>query len=347
MLHHDRDMCRTTNIGSLPGYDCDVPANNPTGQLPEISDFTVAELKTLDVGAWFSPEFTGTIMPTLEEALFFVDGTGVSLIVEIKSPGQAPIIAEIFSRTGLSLSNLIFWAREPFSYDEFYSVLPGIRQVTGLLPIGSVTDLFLADRQLKGDYGLGIQSPGLTQEFVDKVHSYGLLIYSLPAATGGAPLTDQITMGIDAYHTPDESGWATWISFRPCIDRVDNDEDGFADFDGIDFDIDGIHEIPPDPGCTARLATTEITECQDLIDNDGDGQIDLADSSCLTPNSLSESVFVPSCGDGITTSPETCDDGNVLAGYGCYSNCRIEDNIELLGVAQGGSVSVTIVGWWS
>jgi cysteine-rich repeat protein len=151
-------------------------------------------------------------------------------------------------------------------------------------------------------------------------------------------------MGIDAYHTPDESGWATWISFRPCIDRVDNDEDGFADFDGIDFDIDGIHEIPPDPGCTARLATTEITECQDLIDNDGDGQIDLADSSCLTPNSLSESAFVPACGDGITTLPETCDDGNVLAGYGCYSNCRIEDNIELLGVAQGGSVSVTISG---
>lgn len=344
MLHHDPDMCRTTNIGTVPGYDCVVAANNPTGQFPKVSDFTLVELKTLDVGSWFSAAFAGVTMPTLEEALTFVDGTGVPLLVEVKSPGQAPIIDAILTSTGLSQDNLIIWAREPFSYDEFHGVLPGIRQITGILPLSSITDAFLADRAAKGDYGIAILSVGLTQAVVDQIHSYGLLIYSLPGPMGGHPLTQQITLGIDAYHTPDESGWVTFLSARACIDRVDNDMDGFADFDGIDFDIDGVHEIPADPACVTRLDTTEVAECQDLIDNDGDTFIDLADPSCLTPNSLSEAAIVPFCSDGITTPPETCDDGNVLVGDGCYSNCRIEDEAEFFGVAAGGSVSITITG---
>jgi len=293
MLHHDLDMCRTTNIGTVPGFDCAVPANNPLGRLPRIGDFTLAELKTLDVGSWFSPAFAGTTMPTLEEAIALVDGTGVSLLVEVKRPGQAQIIAEILTRTGLSADNLIIWAREPFSFDEYHSVIPGIRQVTGILPLSSVTDAFLADRAAKGDFGVGIQPVGLTESLVDKIHSYGLLSYSVPTATGMDPLLQQIPMGIDAFHTPNELSWDSFLSTRPCIDRVDNDADGFADFEGIDLDLDGIHEVLPDPGCDEHFAASEVTECQDLIDNDGDGFIDLADSACLEPNSLSETAPPP------------------------------------------------------
>jgi glycerophosphoryl diester phosphodiesterase len=288
MVHHDLDMCRTTNIGTVPGFDCLVPANNPLGRFPWIRDFTLAELKALDVGSWFSPAFAGTSMPTLEEAIAFVDGTGVPLLVEVKYPGQAPIIAEILNRTGLSADNLIIWARQTWAYDEFHSVIPGIRQITGILPLASVTDAFLAQRAAAGDFGIGIQSVGLTQALVDKIHSYGLLIYSLPGVFGGDPLLQQISMGIDTYHSQDEVWWASFLSTHPCIDRVDNDADGFADFEGIDSDFDGIAEVLPDPGCSDRLATSEVTECQDLIDNDGDGFVDLADPGCVTPNSLSE-----------------------------------------------------------
>ncbi|HIF93304.1 MAG TPA: DUF4215 domain-containing protein, partial [Myxococcales bacterium] len=55
-------------------------------------------------------------------------------------------------------------------------------------------------------------------------------------------------------------------------------------------------------------------------------------------------VPLPVCGDGITEAPETCDDSNVLAGDGCYSSCQIEDSVAVYGVAEGGSVSVTISG---
>ncbi len=342
VIHHDLDMCRTTNIGTLPGFDCVVAANNPLGRLPWIRDFTLAELKALDVGSWFSPAFAGAVMPTLEEAMFFLDGTGVPLLIEIKSTGQAPLIEEILTRTGLSADNIIIWAREPYLYDQFYVLLPGVRQITGIVAQSVVTDAFLADRAAKGDFGIGFTPAGLTQELMDKIHSYGFLSYSVPASNGQDPVLQQIPLGIDAFHVTDELDWEQFLSTRPCLDRLDNDGDGFADFDGIDFDFDGIPDVPPDPACAARLDTSEVAECQDLIDNDGDGFIDLADSACVTPNSLSETVFVPSCGDGIISAPETCDDGNVLAGDGCYSSCRIEDSVELFGVAEGGSVSVTV-----
>ena len=296
VLHHDVDMCRTTNIGSLPGYDCDVAANNPLGRFPWIRDFTLAELKSLDVGSWFSPEFAGTTMPSLEEALTLVNGTGIPLLVEVKVPGQALIIKEILDRTGLDSDNIIIWARQSWSWDLFHGVLPGVRQITGILPISSVTDALLAARAAAGDFGIAIQAVGLTSELVDQIHSYGLIVYSLPGTFGADPVTTQIPKGIDSWHSPDEVSWSNFLFNNPCIDRFDNDADGFADFVGIDVDFDGVPETLPDPGCSDFFAPGEVTECQDLIDNDGDGFVDLADTACVEPNSLSEtpSVLVPS-----------------------------------------------------
>lgn len=69
VLHHDRSLCRTTDIGDFPGYDCAVAANNPLGRFPEIGDFDLAFLKTLDAGSWWDPMYAGLPLSTLEEAL--------------------------------------------------------------------------------------------------------------------------------------------------------------------------------------------------------------------------------------------------------------------------------------
>ncbi|WP_293859065.1 glycerophosphodiester phosphodiesterase family protein [uncultured Alsobacter sp.] len=45
---------------------------------------TLAEVRALDAGAWFSPAFAGTRVPTLGEALDAAKGAGVGLLVEIK-----------------------------------------------------------------------------------------------------------------------------------------------------------------------------------------------------------------------------------------------------------------------
>jgi cysteine-rich repeat protein len=67
------------------------------------------------------------------------------------------------------------------------------------------------------------------------------------------------------------------------------------------------------------LATSAPFEddCENRLDDDGDGRIDLADEDCqftLIPE--------PACGDGDTESDEVCDDGNNISGDGCRADCR-------------------------
>jgi cysteine-rich repeat protein len=50
------------------------------------------------------------------------------------------------------------------------------------------------------------------------------------------------------------------------------------------------------------------------------------------------------CGNGALEPGEACDDGNTASGDGCFSSCDLEASIELYGLAQGGSVSVTVSG---
>ncbi len=66
---HDERVDRTTN-GS--GY---------------VRDMSLLELKHLDAGSWFSRDYSGIKIPSLEEALEFLRGEDVGLIIEIKDEG--------------------------------------------------------------------------------------------------------------------------------------------------------------------------------------------------------------------------------------------------------------------
>ncbi len=66
---HDKKVDRTTN---------------GTG---DITAKTLAELRELDAGAWKDPRFAGERIPTLEEMLRALKGTGCMPVIEIKMPG--------------------------------------------------------------------------------------------------------------------------------------------------------------------------------------------------------------------------------------------------------------------
>jgi glycerophosphoryl diester phosphodiesterase len=50
-----------------------------------LEDFTLAELRRLDAGSWFAPEFTGTRIPTFAETIDSLKGRS-GLFIELKSP---------------------------------------------------------------------------------------------------------------------------------------------------------------------------------------------------------------------------------------------------------------------
>jgi len=71
IILHDDTLFRTTNLG----------------QQLRPTELTLARLKELDAGSWFSPEFAGEKIPTLEE-VFAEFGGKLGLNIEIKStPG--------------------------------------------------------------------------------------------------------------------------------------------------------------------------------------------------------------------------------------------------------------------
>jgi glutamine amidotransferase-like uncharacterized protein len=72
--------------------------------------------------------------------------------------------------------------------------------------------------------------------------------------------------------------------------------------DGIDNDGDGLVDLA-DPGCDSVQDNSELgdNECDDGIDNDGDGSVDTADSGCLSVSGEDES----NCGDGVCEGGET------------------------------------------
>jgi len=72
VLFHDDSLKRTTGSDAL------------------MADTPLADLRKLEAGAWFAPEFAGEPIPTLQEALRFLLDSGLSPNVEIKpSRGKA------------------------------------------------------------------------------------------------------------------------------------------------------------------------------------------------------------------------------------------------------------------
>jgi len=96
-----------------------------------------------------------------------------------------------------------------------------------------------------------------------------------------------------------DSGKPLWSG----VPRIEiRDALGFLGFpecdDGIDNDGDGLADMD-DPGCQDATDLSErspLLPCDDGLDNDGDGLVDTADPGCLGPGWVAED---PECSDGL------------------------------------------------
>lgn len=77
VVMHDGDLTRTT----------DVETRFPGAASYAVRDFSLAQIKTLDAGSWFGDgAFTGSRVPTLDEALDELAASSVGLLLEVKNP---------------------------------------------------------------------------------------------------------------------------------------------------------------------------------------------------------------------------------------------------------------------
>ncbi len=166
---HDDTLCRTT----------DVQTAFPDRPSPAVGDFTLAQLRRLDAGSWFAPEFAAERIPTLAEVLDLLSQRDLGLLLEAKSPQRYPGMAaqiadELLRHRWLLRAGPARLVLESFDADfvrEFRTLLP--RVTLGLLGSPSVSEL---DSWSRVADQVNPHHVGLTQSYVDAVHSAGMTV---------------------------------------------------------------------------------------------------------------------------------------------------------------------------
>lgn len=107
---HDDTLERTTNIAEVfpDRPSANVPTRAP-GKHWLANDFTLAEIKQLDAGKWFKPEFAGQKIVSFQEMIDLVRGSGSGIYPELKSPplykarglDMEKIFVEVVKKNGL------------------------------------------------------------------------------------------------------------------------------------------------------------------------------------------------------------------------------------------------------
>lgn len=83
---HDESLERTTNVGQIFPDRFRMVGEEPKAvKRWLLEDFTLDEIRRLDAGSWFAPEFAGTRIPTFAETIDSLEGRA-GLFIELKSP---------------------------------------------------------------------------------------------------------------------------------------------------------------------------------------------------------------------------------------------------------------------
>ena len=109
---HDDTLERTSNVAQVfPDRSTTIALGSRTpAKHWLVNDFTLAEIKRLDAGAWFKPEFAGARLLTFQEAIDLVRAhPGFGMYPELKSPqlykargiDQVKLFVDIVRKNGL------------------------------------------------------------------------------------------------------------------------------------------------------------------------------------------------------------------------------------------------------
>ena len=103
---------------NVPVLIHDTTVDRTTNGTGNVSGFTFAQIEQLDAGSWFSAEFAGTKIPSLEEFLIFCKRTGVYPYLELKSEAtytqaQVDIIVDMLKQYDMLRSvSWISWSND-------------------------------------------------------------------------------------------------------------------------------------------------------------------------------------------------------------------------------------------
>ncbi len=230
IIMHDHSLDRTTNT---------------TGS---VGSRTLQELKQLDAGSWFGPQFAGERIPTLAEMLEVAKTYNRQLLLDIKGQFIATQVVQAIRASGIPLRQISFltWWTEMTA--EYVRLLPGakIMRPPTLRPSGAsilpaqVTDADLEAMRVEGISVLFIGVGPLSRENIRRFQAAGFgtsLIYlnktdafNWEDAGADSFWTDYTDVTVSSRRKLSQE-WANWadasgVSEDQCRTWQDPDGDG-------------------------------------------------------------------------------------------------------------------------
>ncbi len=209
---HDHDLDRTTDAVVKWG-----------GSKISVESKTAEELRTLDAGKWFSPQYTGTKLPLLTEALDLIQQGGGVTLIERKAGDAASCVKLLRDRK--LINQLVVQSFDWTYLQDFHAQEP--QQILGALGPAStragkkLTDAekalntqWIEDAKKAGASVVGWNKQ-VSRATVDYAHQQGLKVwvYTINDAVQANELFD---LGVDGIITDNTSAiWRTIALRKP------------------------------------------------------------------------------------------------------------------------------------
>jgi len=189
---HDDTLERTTNAAEVFPDRGSTDSRVGAGRHWLVNDFTLDEIRRLDAGKWFKPEFAGARLQTFQEAIDLVRGKA-GLYPELKSPqlyksrgiDQVKLFVEVVRRNGLETPEslrttpMIIQSFDEEATRRVASDLPGVPRILLIERDGDVSDARL--REIKTfATGIGPEKSLIAAhpELVKTAHALGMTVTS-------------------------------------------------------------------------------------------------------------------------------------------------------------------------
>jgi glycerophosphoryl diester phosphodiesterase len=162
----------------------DETLNRCTNGENRVADLTLEQLQSLDAGSWFSSEFSGEKIPTLEQSLLFCLQNDLSMNLEIKIHHSYQIqplvekVVEVINQVNFPIEKLIISSFSKSALQLCHQIMPSIRR-------GYITDqnplAILEKLKPMNLYSIHVDHKILNQEVATNIiqSGYKLVIWTL------------------------------------------------------------------------------------------------------------------------------------------------------------------------
>lgn len=195
VITHDRQLTRTTDVEQV------FPDRAPWN----VADFTLAEIKQLDAGSWFSSAYAGQRILTLREWVEAIGGRA-SMLLEAKDPWAFPGIERDIDKElrsipafgkALASGRVLMQAGDQPWLRAYHDLAPDVP--VALLHYGVPTD----EELVAGSLWLDAFNPALgnmNEAMVDRIHELGMQTHVWTVNFGG-DMSRGISWGVDGIIT--------------------------------------------------------------------------------------------------------------------------------------------------